>query len=232
MDIRGFIETSFLDWDGKVSSVIFVPGCNFRCPFCNNGLLVLKAESLPPVDPALIDGFILKRKDFIDGVVITGGEPTLQSDLPEYIKHIKSLGFLVKLDTNGTNPSMLKALLDQKLLDYVALDLKAPLDERYRTVTNSAFDPAIISQTVKLLLGAEIEYEFRTTVCPALLKGEDVLDIARAIAGAKKFVLQQFVPKDTLDPNLTKVTPYSKDEFVKMAAACREFVKNTIIRGV
>jgi len=232
VDIRGFIETSFLDWDGKVSSVIFVPGCNFRCPFCNNGLLVLKAESLPPVDPALIDGFILKRKDFIDGVVITGGEPTLQSDLPEYIKHIKSLGFLVKLDTNGTNPSMLKALLDQKLLDYVALDLKAPLDERYRTVTNSAFDPAIISQTVRLLLGAEIEYEFRTTVCPTLLKREDVLDIARSISGAKKFVLQQFVPKDTLDATLTKVTPYSKEEFVKLAAACREFVKNTIIRGV
>jgi pyruvate formate lyase activating enzyme len=232
VDIRGFIETSFLDWDGKVTSVIFVPGCNFRCPFCNNGLLVLKAESLPPVDPALIDGFILKRKDFIDGVVITGGEPTLQSDLPEYIKHIKSLGFLVKLDTNGTNPSMLKALLDQKLLDYVALDLKAPLDERYRTVTNSAFDPGVISQSVKLLMGSEIEYEFRTTVCPALLKREDVLDIARAIAGAKKFVLQQFVPKDTLDPNLINVTPYSKDEFVKMAAACREFVKNTIIRGV
>jgi pyruvate formate lyase activating enzyme len=232
VDIRGFIETSFLDWDGKVASVIFLPGCNFRCPFCNNGLLVLKAESLPPIDPALIDGFILKRKDFIDGVVITGGEPTLQSDLPEYIKHLKSLGFLVKLDTNGTNPSMLRALLEQKLLDYVALDIKAPLDERYRTVTNSAFDPGVISQSVKFLLGSEIEYEFRTTVCPALLKREDILDLVRSIAGAKKFVLQQFVPKDTLDPKLINVTPYSKDEFVKMAAACREFVKNTIIRGV
>lgn len=232
MDIRGFIETSFLDWDGKVTSVIFVPGCNFRCPFCNNGLLVLKAESLPPVDPALIDGFILKRKDFIDGVVITGGEPTLQSDLPEYIKHLKSLDFLVKLDTNGTNPPMLRALLEQKLLDYVALDIKAPLDERYRTVTNAAFDPGVVSQSVKLLMGSEIEYEFRTTVCPALLKREDVLDLVRSIAGAKKFVLQQFVPKDTLDATLAKVTPYSKEEFVKLAAACREFVKNTIIRGV
>ncbi|MFA4905816.1 MAG: anaerobic ribonucleoside-triphosphate reductase activating protein [Candidatus Margulisiibacteriota bacterium] len=232
MDIRGFIETSFLDWDGKITSVIFVPGCNFRCPFCNNAVLVLKAESLPPVDPALIDEFILKRKDFIDGVVITGGEPTLQSDLPAYLRHLKSLGFLVKLDTNGSNPNMLKDLLGEKLLDYVAMDLKAPLNEKYLAATGASLDPGTIRQSVNLLMGSGIDYEFRTTVCPAFLKSEEVAGIAREIPGAKKFVLQQFVPKDTLDPGLLKVRPYSKDDFVKMAAVCREFVKNTIIRGV
>ncbi len=231
MDIRGFIETSFLDWDGKVTSVIFVPNCNFLCPFCNNSALVKKIESLPPVDPEIIDEFLIKRQKFIDGVVITGGEPTLQADLPNYISHIKSLGFLVKLDTNGTDPQMLKSLLSNKLIDYVALDLKAPLDERYEKAAAARVDLNKIKDCIKLLIDSTIDYEFRTTICPAIHTEKDIEDIARTIKGAKKYVLQQFVPKDTLDPAFEKVLPYSKEKLMEIANICQPYVK-TVLRGI
>ncbi|MFA4966917.1 MAG: anaerobic ribonucleoside-triphosphate reductase activating protein [Candidatus Margulisiibacteriota bacterium] len=231
MDIRGFIETSFLDWDGKVSSVIFLPLCNLLCPFCNNASLLSKIDLLPTLDPDTIDEFLEKRRNFIDGVVITGGEPTLQPDLMEYIKHLKSMKFMVKLDTNGTNPKILKELLSGKLLDYVAMDIKAPLDERYFKASGTRVDLNKIRESIKLLMGSEINYEFRTTVCPAFHEEKDLLDIAKEIAGAKKYVLQQFVAKDVLDPGLLKVKPYSKEQLSAIAKTCEQHVK-TSFRGV
>jgi len=231
MDIRGFIETSFLDWDGKISSVIFLPLCNFSCPFCNNASLLSKIELLPALDPEAIDEFLDKRKSFIDGVVLTGGEPTLQPDLISYIKHLKSMKFLVKLDTNGTNPQILKELMSEKLLDYVAMDIKAPLDERYFKASGTQVDLNKIRESIKLLMGSGIDYEFRTTVCPAFHEEKDLIDIAKEIPGAKKYVLQQFVAKDVLDPNLLKIKPYSKEELSDLARSARKYV-NTVLRGI
>ena len=231
MDIRGFIETSFLDWDGKVSSVIFVPNCDFRCPFCSNASLITKIESLPPIKTELIDDFLNKRKDFIDGVVRTGGEPTLQADLPFYIKHLKSHNFLVKLDTNGSNPQMLKKLISENLLDYAAMDIKAPLDERYMKVANAPVNLENIKESIKTIMGAGIDYEFRTTVCPSFLSPSDIEAIARSITGAKKYVLQQFSPKETLDPSLANVRPYSKEELANFCNICQKYL-NTVLRGV
>jgi pyruvate formate lyase activating enzyme len=231
IDIRGFIETSFLDWDGKVSAVVFVPNCNFLCPFCSNSSLIKRIDSLPPLDPETIDEFLVKRQKFIDGVVITGGEPTLQPELPNYISHIRSLGFKVKLDTNGSNPEMLEKLLEAKQLDYVAMDIKGPLDERYAKIVQAKVDLAVIIKSIRLLLDSGIDYEFRTTVCPAVLSEADIENIACAIKGAKKYVIQQFVPKDTLDPELEKVIPYSREKLMAIAENCRKCV-NTIVRGV
>jgi pyruvate formate lyase activating enzyme len=231
IDVRGFIETSFLDWDGKITSVIFVPNCDFRCPYCSNSSLIKKIESLPPLDLEIIDEFLIKRQNFIDGVVITGGEPTLQPDLPNYIRHLKSLGFLIKLDTNGSNPQMLKNLLSGKLLDYMAMDIKAPLDERYYKVAAAQVDLNKIKESIRILLDSDIDYEFRTTICPAFLSEKDIEDIARAISGAKKYVLQQFVPKDTLDPEFEKIKPYPKEKLMTIAELCQKYVK-TQLRGV
>lgn len=231
MDIRGFIETSFLDWDGKVSSVIFVPLCNFSCPFCRNASLLSKIELLPPLDSEVIDEFLDKRRNFIDGVVLTGGEPTLQPDLIAYVKHLKSMNFLVKLDTNGTNPKILKELIANNLLDYVAMDVKAPLDDKYSLACGSKVELASIRESIKLLIGSNIDYEFRTTVCPEFIGEKEVVEIAGAIAGAKKYVLQQFVAKDVLDPKLLRVKPYSKEELSALARSAGKYVK-TSLRGV
>jgi len=231
IDIRGFIETSFLDWDGKITSVVFVPNCDFRCPFCRNSSLIKKIESLPPLDSAVIDEFLSSRQKFIDGVVITGGEPTLQPDLPGYIDHIKSMGFLVKLDTNGSNPKMLGELISRNQLDYVAMDIKAPLDERYYKVAAANVDLNKIKESIKILIDSGIEYEFRTTVCPAFHNEKDIEDIARVISGAKRYVLQQFVPKDTLDPEFEKIKPYTKEQLTEIAKTANKYVK-TRLRGV
>ncbi len=208
-----------------------MPNCNFNCPFCSNSSLIKKIESLPSIDPQIIEDFITKREKFIDGVVITGGEPTLQPDLPEYIRHIKSLGFLVKLDTNGSDPKMLKDLISQKLVDYIAMDFKAPLDERYAKVTGVPMDLESVKESIKAIYDSDVDYEFRTTVCPAFLDEKDIEEIARSIKGAKKYVLQQFVPRDTLDPALEKVAPYTKEKLEQMAKTCNRYVK-TVLRGV
>jgi len=179
----------------------------------------------------VVEDFIVKREKFIDGLVITGGEPTLQPDLPDYIRRIKSLGFLVKLDTNGSSPKMLKELISQKLVDYIAMDIKAPLDERYHKVTGRPMDLKSVKESVREIINSGIDHEFRTTVCPSFLGEKDIEEIAAALVGAKKYVLQQFVPRDTLDPALEKVAPYPKEELERMAEVGNRYVK-TALRGV
>ncbi|KAF0133198.1 MAG: ribonucleoside-triphosphate reductase-like protein [Candidatus Saganbacteria bacterium] len=237
MDIRGFIETSLIDWDGKISSVIFVPNCNFRCPFCSNAPLLNNIESLPQIMPAKIDEFLKQRDKFIDGVVITGGEPTLQNDLPEYIKHLKSLGFLIKLDTNGSNPQMLKSLIENKLIDYAAMDIKAPLDERYlksvgipQTLVWGALHNSLL-ESLRFLIDSSFDYEFRTTVVPTFHDTADIEEIAKTINGAKRYMLQQFNPKDTLDPSLVLIKPYLKEKMIEIKNSCQKYVK-TSLRGI
>ena len=232
MEIRGFTPTSLVDWDGKIVSVVYLPECNFRCPYCHNSGLVLCPENLEPVEWEDIARYISDNKDFLDGVCITGGEPTIHRGLPGLIRKIRSLGANVKLDTNGTNPSMLQRLIKEGLVEYVAMDVKAPLDDSYSRCSGVEVDIAKIRKSIKLLLKGNVGYEFRTTVVPRYLSPEDVLNIARGVQGAEKYVLQQFVPRNTMEEELCEDRLYSAKELKDMARAAEGYVKNISVRGI
>jgi len=234
LDIRGFIETSLLDWDGKVVSTLYVPRCNFRCPFCHNFGLVNLPDQYDPVPFEKIKKYLISHKDFIDGICLTGGEPCLHKDrgLFEFLRAIKELDFLVKVDTNGTDPRALEEMINKKLVDYIAMDIKAPLDERYDKLSGVKTDLNMIKLSIKVIIESGLHYEFRTTVVPGLLSENDIEDIAKGIKDAERFVLQQFDPKNTWDINLRKVNPYSKEKLEGMMEAARPYVKNVSLRGV
>jgi len=232
MQLRGFLETSFLDWDGKVSSVVFVPNCNFACPFCSNWLLVHEPDSLPEVKLETIEHFLSLRKDFIDGVVVTGGEPTIHPDLPSLIKRFKALGMLVKLDTNGTNPNQLTTLLANHLVDYIAMDIKAPLNEKYSLAAGAKVDLSKIKESIRLIMNSGIDYEFRTTVTPNILGKPEIEEIAKTIADAKKYALQQFVPNHSMVKEMRALDPHPAETLREMAESAKRYVANTIVRGI
>ncbi|MDI6732082.1 MAG: anaerobic ribonucleoside-triphosphate reductase activating protein [Candidatus Margulisbacteria bacterium] len=233
LEIKGLIETSFLDWDGKIVSALYVPGCNFRCPFCHNSGLVESPQSYETIALEQIENFLLGHKDFIDGICLTGGEPCLHKDrgLFEFMRRIKNDGFQVKLDTNGTDPDCLKRAIENKLIDYAAVDIKGPLDEKYDRSSGVKTDLDKVKQSIKIIMESGIQYEFRTTIVPTLLETADIEAIAKYIAGAEKFVLQQFVPENTWDNSLRKVKPYPREKLEEMVAAAKPHVTNTIIRG-
>lgn len=234
LDVKGFIETSFLDWDGKVVSVVYVPLCNFRCPFCHNSGLVENPKQYTSVPLEHIKEFLIRRKDFIDGICLTGGEPCLHKDkgLFEFMKSIKDMGFKIKLDTNGTDPDTLKKTIDEKLVDYIAMDIKGPLDKRYDKLCGVKADLKKIKKSIKLIMESDIPYEFRTTVVPTLLDSDDIKDIASFIKGADRFILQQFASEHAWDEKLRKVSPYPKEKLEEMAKAAKQYVKEVAIRGI
>jgi pyruvate formate lyase activating enzyme len=211
MKIGGFQKVSLIDYPGRISAVVFTQGCNLRCPFCHNPELVDPARFEDLIPEAEILSFLEKRKGRLDAVVITGGEPTLQPELTPFTIHLKAMGYRIKLDTNGTLPSLLEEMLDRKLLDYVAMDIKAPL-ERYSEVTNTKTDGQRILKSISLIMGSGIDYEFRTTAVKSLLGPGDLEEIGRLVPGAKRFVLQKFVPTKTLDRNYLNESSYSDGE--------------------
>jgi pyruvate formate lyase activating enzyme len=232
LDVKGFIDISFVDWDSKISSVIFLPNCNFRCPFCHNVNLVLNPEKLETIPFEYIEDQLKKQKGWTDGVCITGGEPTLHSSLPDLCSRIKNMGFLVKLDTNGTNPAMLKELMDRKLLDYVAMDIKAPLTvEKYSKATGVDTEKLLenVKESIRLLTESGIDYEFRTTVVPTIHDVEDINQICHSLKGCKKYVLQKFdvsIGKTVIDQDfMTK--SLSEEEMQKFLTAAQEVIPNT-----
>jgi pyruvate formate lyase activating enzyme len=234
LEIKGFIESSFLDWDGKIVSTLYVANCNFRCPFCHNSGLIENPQSYETIPLERIEKFLLERKDFIDGICLTGGEPCLhkQRGLFEFLKRVKSLDFQIKFDTNGFDPECLQKAIDQKLVDYIAMDIKGPLDERYDKLSGIKTDLSKIKESIKLIMESGIDYEFRTTLVPTLLDDKDVSDVASSIAGAKKFVLQQFVPQHTWDESLRDLKPHAKEKIEGTIEAAKKFVANTLARGV
>ena len=211
MKIGGFQKVSLIDYPGRISAVVFTQGCNFRCPFCHNPELVdpERFEGLSP--EAEILTFLEKRKGRLDAVVITGGEPTLQPELIPFIIHLKAMGFRIKLDTNGALPDVLEEMLGRGLLDYVAMDIKAPL-ERYSEVTKTKTDGQRILKSIALIMGSGVDYEFRTTAVKSLLGPGDLEEIGRLVPGAKRFVLQKFVPTKTLDRRYLNEPSYSDSE--------------------
>jgi len=236
MEFKGFQKTSLIEYPGKIVSVVFSGGCNFRCPFCQNPDLVLNPDSLPSIGADEIISHLVSKKKWLDGLAITGGEPMVQRDLPDFVRRVKREGFLVEIETNGTNPQMLKDLITDELIDYVALDIKAPLVwKRYKRAAGiddeDLFRRVKKSVEILLKLASGIDYEFRTTVVPGLIKKEDILDIARQIKGARKYVLQQFLSRTTLDKKYGRLQPYSKETLEEMREKAGDYVEICQIRG-
>lgn len=235
MHFKGFVKTSLLEYPGKIVSVVFVGGCNFRCPFCQNPDLVLNSRSLPSIDEKEVIEYLLSKKKWLDGLAITGGEPMLEEDLPNFLSKIKKERFLVEIETNGSNSRMLRDLVDRRLVDYLALDIKAPLKwEKYRKVAGIVDESLLgnVKESVKILLRSNVDYELRTTVVPGLVGQEDAISIAEGIEGARKYVLQQFVPTVTLDKQYEKIEPYSKAQLEAMKKKIANYVESCEIRGV
>jgi pyruvate formate lyase activating enzyme len=230
MQIKGWVKTSLIDYPGRIATVVFTGGCNLRCPYCQNANLVLHPASLADVEPVEILRLLARRRGLIDGVVITGGEPTLQRDLDGFVGELKELGLAVKLDTNGYRPQALRELLERDLLDFVALDVKAPL-AKYASAAGGAVDVQRIEESVRLVLASEIDHEFRTTVVPGIVEPEDIEDMAKLISGAGKYVLQQFRPQGTLEARFRDITPYPAQTLLDMAQAAERWVGKVEVRG-
>jgi pyruvate formate lyase activating enzyme len=225
--VKGFQKTSMIDYPGKMSSVLFLGDCNFRCPYCQNPDLITK--NLPDMKLDKIMDYLKNKRNWVDGVCITGGEPTIHKDLPGFCKQLKDEGFLVKLDTNGTNPSMVKTLLKDKLLDFIAMDIKGPL-EKYDTIAAVKVNRGVIQESVNLIRGSGLDYEFRTTVLPRLLKKEDLLAVGRWLKGSKIYALQQFRAMITLDKSYEKEASYSEGEMIAFGQMLEPYFEKVEVR--
>ncbi|MCD6335700.1 MAG: anaerobic ribonucleoside-triphosphate reductase activating protein [Candidatus Latescibacteria bacterium] len=229
MRIGGLHKVSLIDYPGKIATVVFTAGCNFRCPYCHNPELVDPKEGAPDFPWSTVMDFLERRRGLLDGVVVTGGEPTLHSDLPEALKQIKGLGFSVKLDTNGTSPHVLRGLIEQQIVDYLAMDIKAPL-ERYRTVVRAVVDTDDIRESTGLIMGSELKYEFRTTLVPGLHDEADVRAMVKTIRGAHRYVLQTLSGTACLDPAFQNIAPFSPDQMARFQAIAQDEVSSCSIR--
>lgn len=220
--LAGLQKTTFIDYPEKIACIVFTQGCNFRCGYCHNPELFENKEPVLSV-PAFFE-FLNKRKGKLDGVVITGGEPTLHGkDLIEFIKEVKSFGFLVKLDTNGTHPDVLQELLNENLLDYIAMDIKAPL-AKYKTITQTDIDTKIIKKSIDMIMKSGVDYEFRTTIVKSQLSVEDLRQIGELIQGAKRYYMQKFLATKILDETLMSEESYTDEEFKNLRTILEEYV--------
>jgi len=212
MKIGGLQKLTLIDFPDRLAATVFLCGCNFHCRYCYNSELVLpqKIKNQLEISEKELFDFLKEKKGLLEGLTISGGEPTINKDLKEFIKKIKNIGYLVKLDTNGSNPKILEDLIDKKLVDYLALDIKSP-KEKYNKICKKRVNLKNIERSIKILKESEVEHEFRTTVIPGLIKENDVLKIARWIGPAQKYFLQNFRPEKTLDPKFEKIKPYSQE---------------------
>ena len=231
MRIVGLMKTTLLDYPGKVASTIFTGGCNFRCPYCHNGDLVLNHTTMEPYSEEEIFSHLNKRKNTLNGVCITGGEPTLQTELPEFIRKVKSLNLLIKLDTNGTNPAMLSSLLEEGLLDYVAMDIKHCKSKYNDVACMNSLDMQSIEESVDILKNCDIDYEFRTTVTRELHKMEDFEEIGKWIEGSKDYYLQPYKESEQV---ISKIfSTYTASEFDEIVSILNKYnIGNIKVRAL
>ena len=226
--IKGFQKLSLIDYPDKLCATIFVGNCNFRCGYCYNKDLVLHANQLTTIPENLVLNFLDKRKSFLDGLCIGGGEPTLHDDLPNFLIRVKKLGYAIKIDTNGSNPSMLQQLINTRLIDYCAMDIKAPL-QKYVQVTNVPVDIGLIKQSIMILKKGAIDYEFRTTVTPDILSLKDIAELVSDLQTAKRYVIQQFVPGHTLDNTVQR--QYSAETLQALQIQFAPFFQECLLRN-
>lgn len=229
MRINGFEGVSLIDYPGKICSIVYTSPCNFKCPFCHNPSLVTANYDVLSGDDILAD--ISDRREFIDAVTVTGGEPTLQPDLPEFLAKIRGMGLLTKLDTNGYELEILKKLVEGGLLDYIAMDVKTSPD-MYTKAAGLAIDPAKIKKSLNYIMNCGIDYCFRTTAVPGLVNDEDFTAIAKLIEGAPLYVIQQYDNEMTLEPSYKKISPYTEKQLDRFAEIMRKFVKTVKVANV
>jgi pyruvate formate lyase activating enzyme len=217
-----------------VAATLYLPGCNFRCPYCHNSSLVLFPDQYETIALEEILTYIEEHNDFLDGAVITGGEPCINEHLPELAGKLHDAGVRVKLDTNGSEPDVLESLIRDGLIDYVAMDIKAPLDFGSYTKSAGISDRRTLERvmdSIDLLMGDPIEYEFRTTVVPALHRATDLELIAEQIKGARRFVIQNYVPRDTIDPAFMSESPYNPERLEEFQEMMARHVDECVVRG-
>lgn len=235
MEIKGFVDISLVDWDEKVSSTIFLANCNMRCPFCYNVPLVLHPEKLRTIPFEEISEYLERNREWIDGVVITGGEPTIHKGLPDLCERIKKLGFQVKVDTNGTNPTLTQELISKELVDYIAMDIKAPLEQsKYYSVVGVDIPDLLskILETINILQDSQIDYEFRTTVVPTIHKEKDIEEICQRIKNCKKYVIQNYkTDVETMKQDFRSLKPFSQEELKAFLKTARKIIPNTTLRN-
>lgn len=218
-----------IDYPGKISAIVFTQGCNFRCPYCHNPELVDPHLFSEQIDPDDIFAFLEKRKGKLDAVVITGGEPTIHKDLPIFAQRIKDMGYLVKVDTNGTNPDILRDIISRGSVDYIAMDLKAPI-EKYEHVVKVQVNKDAIATSVSMILDSGVDYEFRTTLVRGLLIPDDILKIGDMIRGARQYVLQKFVSSKHLDKDFITAECFSDQTLAGLKLKLDAMLENVVIR--
>ncbi len=243
MTIGGLQKLTLIDFPEKLACTAFLAGCPFRCPWCYSSELVLpeKIEKQPKISDKEFFDFLEEKKGLLEGVVICGGEPTMNSDLPDFTEKIKRFGYAIKLDTNGTNPAMLKNLIEKKLIDYIAMDVKAPLMKHQTPITNNQtkyekvvgvkVDLEKINKSIELIKNSRVDYEFRTTVTPTIHTREDIIQIAKDIGPVKRYFLQNFRPEKTLDPKFEKIKPYSREYILDIIKVISPFFEICRLRG-
>ncbi len=228
----GIQKTTLVDYPGEVACTLFLPKCNFRCPYCYNSKLVFNESTGVKIPESEVFEFLEERKGFLDGVCITGGEPTLHSELPNFCAKLKKFGLKVKLDTNGTNPEMLKKLVSKKLVDYIAMDIKAD-PENYDMVCHSPVNMDAINESIGIIRDSKLKYEFRTTVLPKFHTKESLLKIGGWLKGADFYALQQFSPApEMIDQSLEEASKYAKEELESFAKALKPFFNRIEVRNV
>jgi pyruvate formate lyase activating enzyme len=229
MKIGGLQKVSLIDYPDAICAIVFSQGCNFKCGYCHNPELVDQERFGKCIDEKKVMEFLATRKGKLDAVSITGGEPTIQKDLIEFVKKIKKMGFAVKIDTNGSQPHVLKALLKDKLLDFIAMDIKAPW-EKYEKITGVSADTRSIQESISLVLQSKIPHEFRTTVVEARLNANDIMEISKSISGAQSYVLQKFTPTKTLDKKYLKEKTLSDEELEQLKKRIEKDIPCVIVR--
>lgn len=230
MKVGGLQKVSLIEYPGQICAIVFSQGCNFRCPYCHNPELV---------DPALYGrclteeeffSFLNRRKGRLDAVTITGGEPTIQSDLITFVKHIKKGGYLIKIDTNGSHPEVLAKLIKDRLVNYIAMDIKGPLG-KYGVLTRTQIHQELIKRSIEIVMHSGIAYEFRTTLVRSQLTKNDLLSIGKLIKNTRLYVLQPFIPSKTLDREFLAETTYSYEEIENIRKRLERDVSRVLVRG-
>lgn len=228
-EFLGMEKLSLVDYEGKVAATLFTGGCNFRCPFCHNSSLVETPDEIEYIPFNEIMAYLQKRKGILDAVCITGGEPTLLPSLKAKIKSIKQLGYFVKLDSNGTNPQILKELIDEKLIDYVAMDIKNSKEKYCKTIGLKNINLKNIEQSIELLKNSGVDYEFRTTIVKGLHEKEDFEKIGKWLQGSKRYFLQHFVDKgNCIENNLEEINEKEANIFKEVL---EKYIDNVNLRG-
>ena len=230
--IRAMIETSLIDWDGKLTTVLFFDKCNFMCPFCQNWELILHPENFLVIQWLDIEKVLRAKKGWIDGVVLTGGEPLVyKEEVSDAARKTKALGLLVKLDTNGAYPGTLQKLIAEKLIDYVALDIKAPLNKTYAIAAGKEVNIKNIARSIEILKEDDVDYEFRTTCVPGIIDSTAIESIGEVIQGGKQWVLQQYVPENAYKEEYRTMKKIPESDLQKLLDIAGRYVVNTKLRG-